>query len=283
MKDGIKKLLKPVYNGGKMLVYSLLGFFWERGLFLNANAKKLYRYRNVHKGRRCFLVGAGPSLTAEDLDRIEGEISIGCNMLYKFYDKTRWRPQYYCMTDRVYAKYQSREMTDHVDAPIFTPKSTYVRMAGDKSKMISVHDIYDYNVYKLRGKMLSYCWLKASVMLFMIELAVYMGFEEIYLLGVDCTSTYTAKNHHFTEDYADAWTREAEQRRMRRDLKRRQMTPEEMGAHNYRRQMEGFAAVKAFADKKGVRIYNATRGGELEVFPRTTLEKALGVCYNKSV
>ena len=120
-------------------------------------------------------------------------------------------------------------------------------------------------------------------MLFMIELAIYMGFSEIYLLGVDCTSTYTAKNHHFTEDYADEKTREAERKRMRRDLKKNQMTPEEMGAHNYRRQMEGFAAIKEFADKNGVRIYNATRGGELEVFPRMELEKAVAVCYNEPI
>ena len=118
------------------------------------------------------------------------------------------------MTDRVYAKHQSQEMVRYVDVPIFTPRSTYQRMTGKSKNIIYVNDIYDYETYKIRGKMLSYCWLKASVMLFMMELAVYMGFSEIYLLGVDCTNTYTA-NGHFIKDYMKEDTKKGKTRGLR--------------------------------------------------------------------
>lgn len=276
MNENLRKIIKPAYNLGKEVWYGTTGFFYGHGLFLNENFRKLAGYRNCHRGERCFLIGTGPSLKAADLELIKKEYSIGCNMLYKLYDQTAWRPTYYCMTDRVYAKHQSPEMVRYVDVPIFTPKSTYRRMAGKSEHMIYVNDIYDYETYKIRGKMLSYCWLKASVMLFMMELAVYMGFSEIYLLGVDCTNTYTA-NGHFTKDYMKEDTKKAEDQRMRRDLKKKQLTPEEMGFHNYRRSIEAYGVVHEFAKAHGVRIYNATRGGDLEVFPRVVLENIEGI------
>lgn len=276
MNENLRKVIKPVYNLGKETWYGITGFFYGHGMFLDDNFKKLASYRNRHKGERCFLIGTGPSLKAEDLEKIKNEYSIGCNMLYKLYDQTAWRPTYYCMTDRVYAKHQSPEMVKYVDVPIFTPRSTYKRMAGKSEHMIYVNDIYDYETYKIRGKMLSYCWLKASVMLFMMELAVYMGFSEIYLLGVDCTNTYTA-NGHFTKDYMKEDTKKAEDQRMKRDLKKKQLTPEEMGLHNYRRSIEAYGVVNEFAKAHHVHIYNATRGGDLEVFPRVVLENIEGI------
>lgn len=271
MSGDLKKIVKPAYNFGKELWYGTTGFFYGHGMFLNENFRRLASYQNRHQNERCFLIGTGPSLRAADLDLIQREYAFGCNMLYKLYDQTDWRPTYYCMTDRVYAKHQSQEMVKYVDVPIFTPRSTYQRMTGRSDRIIYVNDIYDYETYRIRGKMLSYCWLKASVMLFMMEMAIYMGFSEIYLLGVDCTNTYTA-NGHFTQDYMKDDTKKAEDQRMRRDLKKRQLTPEEMGLHNYRRSIEAYGVVHQFAQSKGVSIYNATRGGDLEVFPRVALE-----------
>ena len=277
MNEKMRKAVKPVYNAGKQIWYGTTGFFYGHGMFLNENFRRLAGYQNLHKGERCFLIGTGPSLRAEDLDMIKDEYAIGCNMLYKLYDKTVWRPTYYCMTDRVYAKHQSQEMVRYVDVPIFTPRSTYQRMTGKSKNIFYVNDIYDYETYKIRGKMLSYCWLKASVMLFMMELAVYMGFSEIYLLGVDCTNTYTA-NGHFIKDYMKEDTKKAEDQRIKRDLKKKQLTPEEMGLHNYRRSIEAYEVVHKFTQSCGVKIYNATRGGDLEVFPRVTLENLEGIC-----
>lgn len=276
MNEQLRKIIKPVYNTGKEIWYGAAGFFYGRGMFLNENFKTLKGYKNLHKGERVFLIGTGPSLKAADLDLIKDEYAIGCNMLYKLYGQTVWRPTYYCMTDRVYAKHQSQEMVEQVDVPIFTPRSTYKRMTGKSDRIVYVNDIYDYETYKIRGKMLSYCWLKASVMLFMMELAVYMGFSEIYLLGVDCTNTYTA-NGHFTKDYMKEDTKKAEDQRIRRDLKKKQLTPEEMGLHNYRRSIEAYQVVHEFTLAHGVQIFNATRGGDLEVFPRVVLENIEGL------
>ncbi len=38
------------------------------------------------------------------------------------------------------------------------------------------------------------------------------------------------------------------------------------------KQLSGYKGAKQYADKNGIEIYNATRGGKLDVFPRVTLD-----------
>ena len=40
-------------------------------------------------------------------------------------------------------------------------------------------------------------------------------------------------------------------------------------------QKKAFLSAKRFAEKEGVKIFNATRGGKLEIFPRIDLDTAL--------
>lgn len=89
-----------------------------------------------------------------------------------------------------------------------------------------------------------------SVTYSMLQIAVYMGFKEIYLLGCDCSYSQDKTKQHFIES----------------------------GHHdNYasiagKRMICAYKYAKEFADKHDIKIYNATRGGMLEVFERVNLE-----------
>lgn len=56
--------------------------------------------KDTKKGKRCFIIGNGPSLTIEDLGKIGTEDSFGVNRIYKIFDQTKWRPTYYFSQDR---------------------------------------------------------------------------------------------------------------------------------------------------------------------------------------
>ena len=56
--------------------------------------------KNKFKNKRCFIVGNGPSLTVQDLDRLVGEDCFAANLIFKIFDKTKWRPKFYCIQDR---------------------------------------------------------------------------------------------------------------------------------------------------------------------------------------
>ena len=82
-----------------------------------------------------------------------------------------------------------------------------------------------------------------------IQLAAYMGFKEIYLVGCDCN--YHGRKRNFI-DYGEQNIRDA--------------VKTENGM------TMSYLTAKRCASKYGIKIYNATRGGNLEVFERVNLD-----------
>ena len=48
--------------------------------------------KNLHKGKRGFIIGNGPSLKINDLDMPKNDISIASNKIYLAFNQTKWRP-----------------------------------------------------------------------------------------------------------------------------------------------------------------------------------------------
>ena len=64
---------------------------------------ELAQYKDIHNGKRIWLIGNGPSMTIDDLEKLHEshEICIACNRIYKIYDKTSWRADYLIMSDEL--------------------------------------------------------------------------------------------------------------------------------------------------------------------------------------
>lgn len=219
--------------------------------------------RNLHAGRRIFLVGNGPSLRIEDLNTLHehGELCMAFNKAYRAYDRTPWRADYYGFSDAQAVNDCAADIpglpgtvfmadTFHFfDNPHFknaryfhmiTEKfyPNYPGFSGDPSR-----GMYNGNtvVYDIG-----------------LQLAAYMGAGEIYLLGVDHTlSGDLAKpGNHFISDY---------------------IRPEEL--EQYRgvsvttdRSTRAFQKAELYSRAHGFRIFNATRGGKLEAFERVDFD-----------
>ena len=58
---------------------------------------KLKKYKDIHKGKRCFIIGNGPSLQMSDLEILykNKEICFGVNRIFLGFNDTEWRPDYY--------------------------------------------------------------------------------------------------------------------------------------------------------------------------------------------
>ena len=86
-----------------------------------------------------------------------------------------------------------------------------------------------------------------------MQLAAFMGFKEIYLLGVDFSYGGQQKNTNYTYFYeTDAI--------------------ENMGVGYVRQVTLAYQAAKRYAESHGIKIYNATRGGKLEIFERVDFD-----------
>lgn len=68
------------------------------------NDEKLFALKDLHRGKRCFIIGNGPSLAIADLDRLQNEITFASNRITLAFEETDWRPSYYTLCDRVVAE-----------------------------------------------------------------------------------------------------------------------------------------------------------------------------------
>ena len=48
---------------------------------------ELKSYKNIHKGERCFIIGTGPSLKTEDLDKLKDEFTFSSHRIFEIFPK----------------------------------------------------------------------------------------------------------------------------------------------------------------------------------------------------
>ncbi len=253
----------------------LRGFFQKLPFVKDDNTRKIESFRNKYKGRRCFLIGNGPSLRLSDLNMLKDEICFGCNMIYKVFERTDWRPTFLCASDRVVAQAAAEQLQANPECTLWVSRTAYDLMKYKGEDVIYVSNLRKEKFY-VHGDMAEYYVPSiATVMTFMVELAMYMGFSEIYLLGVDFTIG-RGKNDHFMNSYRDKEMTKLEHIKMRNMFK-----GEDIGVHEAQVRFEGralyaYEQLEEYATKHGYHIYNATRGGMLEVFARADLDEVVG-------
>lgn len=219
---------------------------------------ELRRFKNIHEGKRCFIIGNGPSLQIDDLNKIykNGDISFGMNRIFLLYDKTDWRPAYFVVDDfNAYrdnvSYYQTmdnenmfiREFYSLAGYPDLRNAQRYHSTFEDlREKKPEFSNDISRNIYW--GSMVTYSAL---------QIAAYMGFREIYLLGMDFDyeDRKVNRNIHFSDEY---------EKTVRYEV-------------NYKREQTlAYQSAEQFSYRNGFRIYNATRGGKLEIFERVDFD-----------
>ena len=85
MGKQIKKLIKKI--PGVMKLYQLMRAFQAPLPLILKHRKRIKEYAQKHAGKRCFIIGNGPSLVPEDLDKFKGEYTFAANCSYRIFDK----------------------------------------------------------------------------------------------------------------------------------------------------------------------------------------------------
>lgn len=238
--------------------------------------QKMKEKKGIHNGKRCFIVGNGPSLTVSDLDKLAGEDCFACNRIYGLYDRTVWHPRYYCMQD---VRVMDAILKSDGDFEKAAGNSEYVFLPYKARKKFHAFTeknlIFFYKRYKslytkdgtypegfmpFSGEAASGFSDGLSITYGMMQLAVYMGYKEIYLIGVD-------HNYQMKNGIVDASKSYAE------GIKPLDMA--KLFPPNFFINEISFRDAKRYCEKHGIMIKNVTRGGKLEIFERAQLEDVL--------
>lgn len=233
--------------------------------------KRLLEYRNKYMGKRCFVIGNGPSLCVEDLERLHqnGEYCFACNKIYKIFERTKWRPDFYACTDAEVFKQNYQSILGQKGFQKFMGSNLPMQKEIKKDPNSIIINYAVKNIEKTRfNPEATFIYSGGSVTYVLITLAWMMGFREIYVIGCDHNYNFFAGKNgqnievtseinkdYFIEDY---------------------MRPGEViNIGNLERTEQGYRIAQKYIKAHGGRICNATRGGRLEVFPRVDLDKIL--------
>lgn len=215
--------------------------------------------KDIHKdAERCFIIGNGPSLRVEDLDKLKNEITFSSNKIYKSFDKTDWRPYYYVVDDRNYVQdVETNTQIPSVKTFIGLEDNNELLQKYIGSKVIvfrKITSIVD-NLPQISKNFGEYLGAGYTVALTQFQLAAAMGIKKIYFIGTDCSysNNSSGKTNWFYGSDSNAQV----------------PIGDESGL------FKAFYAIKNYAEENDIEVYNATRGGKLEVFPRVKLDELI--------
>ena len=231
------------------------------------DGKCLKDLKNINIGKRCFIVGNGPSLIAKDLERLHfnGEITFAFNRIYHIFNQTNWRPTYYISQDEKMLRGCKVEV-DAIQAKIkFIPAEMKWYQGIDIKRIRPFHIVNrEKNGLPDFSEDISKEICNSNTVVYSaVQIAVYMGFKEIYFIGVDHHFQFSQNNKgeiivdntvkdYFSDDY--------------------NKDKENLYIPNVEKSTLTYIAMKKHCDERGVKVYNATRGGKLEVFPRVDFD-----------
>lgn len=237
----------------------------------SGNVEKLRQLRATHTGERCFIIGNGPSLCAEDLDRLKGEFTFAFNRIYDILDQTTWRPTVYMAVD---GDFLQTNLQDILRVPCklrvvpwFAHETTQSQSQNDLIETWREWKEYKIDVVPFWAEKtaeipedISLGFSEGRTVTFdAIQLAIYMGFHEIYLLGVDFNYSKVLDEdgqYHKVDGVDDYFSQKSY------DTTRLLIVPTKYA----------YTVAREYCDGHGIIIRNATRGGKLEVFERVDFD-----------
>lgn len=239
------------------------------------NRGRLEALKDSHKGEKCFVIGNGPSLKAEDLDKLRRQkiFCFASKGIYNIFGETEWRPDVWGVSDLDYIKVKEDDLSQ---------LNGFIKLVCSQAIIhygIQIRNSIYYPFIQAE-RTPKYCNMDVSrgvhfygtITGKLINFAMYMGFSEIYLLGCDHSFPTKldengnrvvdiSKKMHFSENYFSDENEKAYVYRAIDDMDK-----------SLKYVTDSFKDLKYFCDSYKIKVWNATRGGELEVFPRKNFD-----------
>lgn len=235
-------------------VASIIDKYRMRKYKKSKSSEYILSLKDKYNGKRCFIIGNGPSLTINDLNKLKFEFTFATNRIYQLFDKTNWRPTFYLSTDLdVINKGLSDINKLKLDKMFFNYNARKkIKTNPDHTTFIYFHGKFRINRHgsyqeKVNEELNLYFSTTENVVCSCIEFAMFLGFKEIYLIGVD-------NSYNKNGGYANG---------MHGGVK-----PD----FNLDALAFTYNTFKKYADSHGIILMNATRGGELDYIKRVELD-----------
>lgn len=223
------------------------------------SARRLQSYQNRYAGQRCFVIGNGPSLQRTDISRLQGEYTFGMNRIYLAFQEWGFQTSFLVSVNDLVIEQCSQDF-QALDLPKFFSWRSHDLLYPAGVPDQHTHFLHTtYTGPRFNTRIGGRFWEGATVTNICLQLAYCMGFAEVYLIGVDHSFASQGKANqtvvssgddpnHFSPDYFGKGFRW-------------QLPDLDTSEIAYQLARASFQA-------EGRRVFDATIGGKLEVFPK---------------
>ncbi len=256
------------------------------------------KYRNIHRGERCFIIGSGPSMAKTDISALAGEHVIALNSFFMNPQcnevlNDRRKEKYYLVPPNHPPQTEEdwKQTLRSMEVKIQTPLPMFWGIdfnEGNWREIIEKNNFfpgfslnYFYcgvntrDGYELQKKDLDISRMSVSASNALInglELALFMGFSQIYLLGFEHNHICVQR----PEEYRAYFNAGHYEKELDYDFgsRRPNHVNFEILGNNYFTFKIYLEILKLFPETQ---IVNCTPGGILDVFPRKKFEEVIAM------
>lgn len=221
------------------------------------NRQRLAALANCHQGEACVIIATGPSLTTMDLSPLRTLPTIGLNRLYLHFETMGFVPTYYVVSNEL--------VLDQCWADIEDLGSTRFvnwnrrKLLGERASPPGLHFLLvDYRP-RFSRDITRGVWGGGTVTFAALQVAYYLGFTTVILVGVDHAYSAIGTPHHPVVSTGE------DRSHFRADYFgpgfRWQLPDLRMSETAYRMARQAYES-----DHR--QVLDATQGGKLDVFPK---------------
>lgn len=243
------------YNTLRNLYLHYLQAQAEQDPRYQASMQGMKALRDKHKGKRCFIIGNGPSIKHTDLKLLRNEVTFGSNRIYLLFEQIGFATTYFLSVNRLVMEQCAQDIMK-VPSPKFIGWHCRDLVSFTEDMMF----LQSRPEVSFHTEITDGVWEGGTVTYVALQVAYYMGFEKVILVGVDHSFSAQGKPHaevvsrgddpdHFDPQYFGKgfhW----------------QLPDLEMSELAYR-------LAKFHFERAGREVLDATIGGKLQVFPKT--------------
>jgi hypothetical protein len=285
----------------KEIYHKLLNFIQDL-IFLKFRFKQrnLYeklllnrKFKDLHLGERCFILGNGPSLRNQDLSLLSDEYVFTVNQIMRHPDFEKIRTNYHFWADPMFFEIDENRQEDLELLEVMKNLNTQNNKPEcffpiDQSSFISKYKLDEFlqvNYYRSKyvfhdnySRKIDYTKITpgfGTVVQWAITMAIYMGFKEIYMLGCDNTGIIVTINSVLKEntdmDYAYQVS-ENEKKRMENLLDKQTL---EDYCISYTDTLAGYRRLYNYCLERKIKLVNCSAKSVIDTIPREKFENVI--------
>jgi hypothetical protein len=234
-----------------------------------ANRLRIEALKERYAGRRCFVMGNGPTLLQVDLNRLASEVTIVSNAHYLIWDQINYVPTFLAVEDRLVAEDRAEQLKGLAGTTRIFPFDLRAWLGSVQESKLYLNLQRRYRPFpRFSDNLAKRGYWGGTVSFLNLQLAAYLGCNPIILVGFD--HNYVVPSAGIHNNVIQSQVEDVNH-----------IHPDYFGPGyrwhdpNIPRMEMAYRYAREALERRGIRVVNATAGGHLEIFERAPLDSII--------